>query len=95
MERNELQTFWNWNACRKFIEVAIEHYKHAPGWFTDWMDDLYIRLEEQAGAIPLDEICTLAALRENGTWEHEHYAVNRVYHMFDRLGRSTAGIMGY
>jgi len=88
-------TFWNWYACRKFIEEAMKHYKQAPAWFTDWLDDLYIRLAENGGAITLDEIVTLAQLASDGLWEAENLAVNRVYKMFDRLGRDTTGILGY
>ena len=93
---SELQAFWNWHACRMFIEEAIKHYKQAPGWFTSWLDDLYIRLGEQCGSITLDEIQTLAMLAHDGvSWEAESLAVNRVYKLFDRLGRDTTGIAGY
>jgi hypothetical protein len=91
-----MEGFWNWQACRKFIQQAIEHYKYAPGWFTDWLDDLYIRLDEQCNSITLDEIQTLGMLSPDGnSWEPENYAVNRIYKMFDRLGRNTTGIAGY
>ena len=89
-------TFWNWYACRTFIEEAIKHYSRAPAWFTDWLDDLYIRLADNCRAITLDEILTLAQLSsDDGSWEAENLAVNRVYKMFDRLGRDTTGILGY
>lgn len=92
----EIKPFWDWHACRKFIELAIEHYKGSPGWFTDWLDDLYIRLGERtSGAITLDELATLAALFVDGSWEDEEYAVNRIYRMFDRLGRDTTGVTSY
>lgn len=91
----EIKPFWDWQACRKFIEQAIKHYKNAPGWFTDWLEDLYIRLGEQWGLITLDEIQSLAMLFSDGSWDSENYAVNRIYKMFDRLGRDTTGIAGY
>lgn len=90
-----MNNFWDWHACRKFIEKAIEHYCRAPGWFIDWLDDLYIRLAENCRAITLDEILTLAQLASDGSWEAECLAVNRVYKMFNRLGRDTTGIAGY
>ena len=90
-------SFLDINAARTFIEQAMNHYceRKAPGWFTDWLDDLYIRLGENWAPITLDELFTLGTLNEDGYWMAQHYAVNRVYRMFDRLGRDTTGIMGY
>lgn len=90
-------TFWNWNACRKFIEEAVRHYKNAPGWFTDWLDDLYIRLGgKECGKITLEEIQVLGMLNpDNEGWAPEQYAVNSAYKYFDRVGRDTTGILGY
>jgi hypothetical protein len=87
--------FWDWHRCRLFIEQAIEHYKAAPGWFTGYLGDLYIRIAEDMGAIRLVEISTLSMLCENGVWEQENMAVNRIYKLFDRLGIDTTGIAGY
>jgi hypothetical protein len=95
----EPRQFWHYQRCREFIQSAIEQYKHAPGWFTTWLDDLYMRLgDERHVSITLDEIETLCMLAPNGEhaeWEPEHYAVNRVYKFFDRTGRDTTGIIGY
>lgn len=92
-----MATFLDIEAARGFIQEAMSHYEErkAPAWFTDWLDDLYIRLGENWGIITLDEMLTLQTLQEDGHWLMQYYAVNRVYKMFDRLGRDTSGIIGY
>lgn len=90
-----MATILDIKAARTFIEQAIKHYQRAPGWFTDWLDDLYIRLGENYGPITLDELFTLTRLYSDESWMPEQFAVNIVYHLFDRLGRDTSGIIGY
>lgn len=87
--------FWNWKACRTFIEQAVKHYHGAPEWFTNWLEDLYIQLGEQPGPITLDELLSLQMLQMDGVWEAEMLAVNRIYKLFDRLHRDTSRIIGY
>lgn len=80
----------------KFIELAVAHYgKHAPGWFTDWLDEVYMRLSDGWQSITLDEIITIANPYRDGQWQAEPFAVNNAYKLFDRLGRDTSGIIGY
>lgn len=92
----EIRTFWDWNACRDFIELAVEHYKNAPAFIIDWLNDLYIRLDEQAGAIPLMEITNLNMLYDGESWEDNSYAANRVYKLLVALGSVKAiGLVGF
>lgn len=92
-----MNKFLDIEAARKFSQQAFHHYteRKAPGWFTDWLDDLYIRLSENWGPITLDEMVTLSRLREDNCWMVQPLAVNTVYKMFNRLGRDTTGIIGY
>lgn len=92
-----MNPFLDINAARLFIQQAMNHYteRKAPGWFTDWLDDLYIRLGENPHPITLDEIATLQYLQADGCWMVQPLAVNTVYKLFDRLGRDTTGIIGY
>jgi hypothetical protein len=89
--------FLDIEAARRFIQQAMSHYQErkAPAWFTDWLDDLYIRLGENWGKITLDEIFTLQGLQDDGCWLSPSYAMNSIYKMLDRLGRDTTGIIGY
>lgn len=92
------QSFLDLAGARKFIETAMNHYqeqKNTPGWFTDWLDDLYIRLSEDWAKITLDEMVSLANLHRDNDWMPQSLAVNQIYKMFDRLGRDTSGIIGY
>lgn len=92
-----MESFINITEARNFIVRAINHYQehNMPGWFMDWLDDLYIRLGEDWGKITLDEMATLANLNEENQWMMPHYAVNSVYKFFDRVGRSTVGMLSY
>ena len=84
-----MPTFLDIQAARSFIKQAMSHYQErkAPGWFTDWLDDLYIRLGENWGIITLDELATLRDLQENDCWMQVSHAVPALYKLFDRLGR--------
>lgn len=90
-----MEPFLSIEKMKLFIEQAIQHYQHAPGWFTSWLDTLYIRLSDDWRTITLDELCELARLHDEDGWKPEPFAVNAVYKLFDRLGRDTTGIIGY
>lgn len=79
----------------KFIEEAVKHFHGAPGWFTDWLDELYIRLQEDWHGVTLDELLTVDHLHDTDGWKPEPLAVNSAYKLFDRLKRDTTGILGY
>ena len=83
--------------AQAFIQQAMAHYQeqNAPGWFTNWLDDLYIRLSENMLAVTLEEMRVLSSLNIEGQWLHENYAANTVYKLFARLNRDTTGILGY
>lgn len=91
-----MEKFLDIKSARKFIEQALKHYQEqkAPAWFTDWLDELYIRLHEDLKGVSLYEMAILARLYENG-WIGQPFAVNMIYKMFDHLGRDTTGIIGY
>ena len=95
MSQVQSQPFLSITGARTAIEEAMVHYESAPAWFLLWLDDLYIRLGEAWRPITLDEVATLAALHGEDGWMPESIAVNTVYKMYDRLGRDTAGILGY
>ena len=84
-------------AMQAFIQQAMEHYQkqNAPGWLTDWLDDLYIRLADNWMAVTLDEMMILSSLNTDGLWLQQNYAANTIYKMFRRLKRDTTGILGY
>jgi hypothetical protein len=92
-----MPTFIDLEIARKFIQKAMSHYEKqsAPGWFTDWLDDLYIRLGENINAVPLEELVLLSRLHEEDGWTPQSLAVNTIYKMFDRLGRDTTGMISY
>ncbi len=93
-----MKQFLDTGEARKFIEQAMRHYaeqRNIPGWFTDWLDDLYIRLSENLEGVTCYELWVLSRLNEEGCWMGQALAVNTIYHMFDHLGRNTTGMLGY
>jgi len=90
--------FFDLDGARKFIVDAIEHYTplNVPPWFINYLDlDLYVRLGENWAAITLDELSVLYRLSDGDEWKPVEYAVNDVYKLFDRQGRSTGGMTSY
>jgi hypothetical protein len=90
--------FFDIDGAREFIVDAIEHYAslNTPPWLIDYLDiDLYVRLAENWTTITLDEISVLYRLSDGDGWKPVEYAVNDVYKLFDRLGRSTDGMVSY
>lgn len=90
--------FFDLNGARQFIVDVIEHYTplNAPPWFINYLDtDLYVRLGESWSTITLDEIAVLYRLSDDDGWKEVEYAVNDVYKLYDRLGRSTDGMVSY
>jgi hypothetical protein len=97
MIRSSVRSFWNWQACREYIQATISHYNYAPKWFIDWLEDLYLRLDEKIETVTINELEILARFHaeDDDSWEPESYAVNRVYKFFKDTGRDTTGIVGY
>jgi hypothetical protein len=90
--------FFDLEGARQFIVSAIEHYAslNVPPWFIDYLDlDLYVRLGERWATITLDELSVLYRLSDENGWKEVRYAVNDVYKLYDRLGRSTDGLVSY
>jgi hypothetical protein len=88
-------------AVRAFIQAAYKHYEQQqepviPPWFTRWLDDLYARSYTLEGLdlTPAGELLTLQSIYdfESGTWLSQPAAVNKIYKLFNRLGRDTAGM---
>jgi len=69
-------------------------YEHGPGWFVEWLEDLYTRVQDDLKAVSLYELVTLNRLYDDG-WLPESLAVNMVYKMYDALGRDTTGIIDH
>jgi hypothetical protein len=91
----EIEPFLNISNLQAFIHAALCHYSHAPAWFSNWLDDLSLRIEDGRWTeISLTEINALNGLFIDG-WEPENIAVNRIYKMHAFLGRDTTGMAGF
>lgn len=84
----------------KAIEAAIgevvDHYERSAPPVSEWADDVYRRLGN-ADKIILSELTLIREIRgTNGEdWMQPNYAANRVYKLLHRLGRDTAGLVGF
>lgn len=86
--------FFDFEACRKFLEEAVTHYEASAPTVSQYCDELYIRLGD-SDRIDLTEITTIQQLKENDCWEQPNYAANRVYKLRDSLGQSTVGMIDH
>src|SRR3989442_10095268 len=85
----------NMEAIPRFVEEACKHYEGGPGWFTNWLEEMYMNFNQNWSTLTLDEVATLQRLYQDGQWMSQMFAVNMVYKMFDRMGRDTTGIFGF
>lgn len=83
------------NKFMEFLTDAAMHYAKSAPTVADYLDDLYIRINEKPADVRLVELTRIQGLIEEGTWEHPNYAANRVYHLMQQLGMSTAGQAGF
>jgi len=91
----EFEPFLNISNMQAFIHAALYHYSRAPAWFSNWLEDLFLRIEDGRWTeISLTEISMLNRLFIDG-WESENMAVNRIYKMYAFLGRDTTGMAGF
>lgn len=79
---------------RKFVQAACLHYEHSAPALSDYLDDLYIRLDETPGAVSVSEVMQVTRLYEE-TWEHPNYAQNRIYKMLDSVGDTSKMLVSY
>lgn len=80
---------------QKFLARIVQQYEKSAPAASRWADTLYVRLSEDVYSVWLVELLQAQALLENDTWEHPHYAANRVYKLMTALGQDTTGHAGY
>ena len=71
-----------------FIESAVVHYKQSAPAVAAYLDDLYIRVEEEPDKVSLYELRQAAALwvDDINDWDNPHLAQNRIYKLCNKLG---------
>lgn len=79
----------------KRIEEACGRYEKTAPTVCDYLNGLYVRINEDATAVRLAELMFVGRLVEDGTWMHPNYAANAVYHLMDRIGMDTTGQAGF
>ena len=83
------------DATMQLITEACAHYEKSAPTVERYLDDLYIRVNENADSVVLSELLFVGRLREEGEWMHPNYAANGVYKLLVRLGRDTTGQAGF
>ena len=89
------QPLIDFNAIRSFLVLVVCQYEKSAPTVSAWADDLYIRLGENIKEIRVIELIQAQSLLEGDTWEHPHYAANKVYKLMNELGQDTTGHLGY
>ena len=90
-----MEPFWNREHLQQFIEAAVQQYGRGPAWLVNWLEDLYLRLQEDLRRISLYELEMLSRLHDAAGWLPEPLAVNMIYKMFSHLGWDTTGIIDH
>lgn len=87
--------FFDYHAFAKFATEACDHYEKTAPAVRDYVDDVYMRMQDDPGSIRLTEVTFIGRLRDEGEWMHPNYAQNSLMHHLDRLGRSTVGMIDH
>ena len=77
------------------IEEGCSEYEQTAPTVHTWLNDLYMRINEQPDEVLLSELLQVDRLLENGLWMQPNCAANAVYKLQDRLGKSTVGQAGF
>lgn len=80
--------------CKLLEEGTAEYAKSAPA-VSDYLDDLYIRINHSVEKVLLVEMIIVSALKVDGKWEMPAFASNRCYKLMNRLGMDTTGLAGF
>jgi hypothetical protein len=80
---------------RRFLTEACATYERSAPTVAAYLDDLYVRLNEDPARVRLAELLGAARLREEGQWMKPNLAANSIYHLMHRLGLDTTGQAGF
>ena len=67
------------SAFQEFIEQAITNYRVSAPAVVAYLDDLYVRVQDQSDAVTLYELRQASFLYVDGGWAHPNLAQNRIY----------------
>lgn len=87
--------FFDGPALLRFIEDACGHYERTAPTVAEWLDGVYVRLQEKPESVSVADLLAVRALRDGDVWQHPNYAANGVYKHMERSGLSTAGHAGF
>ncbi len=86
--------FIKWEELTSFLEEACTWYEKTAPTVSQYVDELYVRLNETQ-AVDLREITFIQRLKECNQWLHPNYAANQLYHLMVNLGMDTTGHIGF
>lgn len=73
----------------KWIEDAVRQYEKSAPETAAYLDDLYVRIQEQAEDVSLRELMLVSRLLTESGWMDPHYAQNHITHVLSLRGRPT------
>ena len=85
----------DFNAIESFLTEATGHYETSAPTVSTWLDNLYLRVNEDRDNVRLSELQLLMRLKENGVYAQPNYAANIVFHLQTKLGQDTTGHAGF
>jgi hypothetical protein len=85
---------FNYHELRSYIEDAVANYEKSAPQLAEWLDELYIALEQNPISVSVFELLQLAQLKMDGIWEQANYAQNRWYKVRALKGQDR-GVLSY
>jgi hypothetical protein len=85
------------DAVPDLLTEGCGHYEQTAPAVCDYLNDLYMRCDNTADSVVLSELIFLRKLAggPGEGWMHPGHAQNALFHLLDRLGRSTTGLIDH
>lgn len=91
----EKMTLFDFDKSIDFLTRAVAFYQDSAPVVSDYLNDLYVRLQDDFESISLLEVRTLEMLNDADELANPHYATNLVYKMLQRLNRDVVGVSDF
>lgn len=85
---------FNFRQFESFVSDACDQYERSAPTVTDYLDQLYRRVNQNQ-PVQLREVIVIEKLLDDGIWLQPNYAANMIYHLMNEVGLDTTGQAGF
>ena len=89
-----MTNFFSFSETLDFLTLAVNHYEKSAPALADWLDELYITLQENPQSVTVFQLLQLQQLVMDGQWEHPNFAQNRWYKVRELMGQDR-GVLSF